>query len=128
MIRGVTVALKSSAEMSSGSVISITVPPAKSMPRFKPRIESSAADATRAVSDTISARKRSFMKETLVFSGQRRRSMGPILPYIASRLGRNVRRYMTVNQRVTTKAVNTEVRIPMASVTAKPFTGPDPTM
>ena len=49
-------------------------------------------------------------------------------PYMARRLGRAVRRYKTVNQRVTTNAVKTDVKIPIASVTAKPFTGPDPTM
>jgi hypothetical protein len=50
------------------------------------------------------------------------------LPYIGSSIvpARFDRNHQEISQRVRTKAVNTEVKIPMDNVTAKPLTGPEP--
>ena len=41
-------------------------------------------------------------------------------------LGFHSRSQVTINSRVTKIAENSEVRTPMLNVTAKPFTGPEP--
>ncbi len=48
------------------------------------------------------------------------------MTYKLNSLGFNLLMYIDTINLVTVNAVNTEVKIPIANVTEKPFTGPDP--
>ena len=59
----------------SGLLISTTEPPMKSIPKFSPRVDTVAIDATIKIVDRIAVGNRHRIKPTLVFFGQSFRSM-----------------------------------------------------
>ena len=112
---------------------SISVPPMKSMPKFSPWKKNSRIAAIDKIAEIGKLMRRKRMKSNLVSSGTIRssgmegckRTRCPSYE-IASRCGRVHRTHYATISRVSVKAVNTVVMMPMPSVTAKPRTGPVP--
>ena len=83
-------------------------------------VANSASEAIAAAADAAKVTRRSHMKRMRVSSGTRCSTP------LGSAFGLVRRSHSATIQRVKTKAVKTVVTIPMASVTAKPRTGPVP--
>ena len=117
-----------------GVRISISTPPLKSIPFSSPGWKAMATESVESTAEMMSPVLAPRMKGMRVpsgkirKSGRRRRSHNesPGRWNTGNSLGRVRRYHQEAKSRVSTVAVHICTMVPMATVTAKPFTGPEP--